>query len=116
MFWPTRAYERVRAVLGQHRFVVLTGPPEMGKTAIARMLALAKLTDGWEALECTRPDQVLEALPRCGQDHADETEGQARRRALMGPRGHRRPANDRARGARELGFTRNDVERVLADL
>jgi len=58
VFWPTRAYERARAALGQHRFVVLTGPPEMGKTAIARMLALAQLTDGWEAHECTSPAQV----------------------------------------------------------
>jgi hypothetical protein len=58
VFWPTRAYERARTVLGRHRFVVLTGPPEMGKTAIARMLALAQLTSGWEAHECTQPDQV----------------------------------------------------------
>ena len=58
VFWPTRAYERARAALGRHRFVVLTGPPEMGKTAIARMLALAQLTDGWEAYECTSPAQV----------------------------------------------------------
>jgi hypothetical protein len=64
VFWPTRAYERARAVLGRHGFVVLTGPPEMGKTAIARMLALAGLTDGWEAHECTRPDQVWRAFDR----------------------------------------------------
>ena len=62
VFWPTRAYERARAVLGRHRFVVLTGPPEMGKTAIARMIALARLTDGWEAHECTSPDQVWRAF------------------------------------------------------
>jgi hypothetical protein len=58
VFWPTRAYDRALAVLGRHRFVVLTGPPEMGKTAIARMLALAQLTDGWEAHECIDPDEV----------------------------------------------------------
>ncbi|MBV8218480.1 MAG: hypothetical protein JO325_08440, partial [Solirubrobacterales bacterium] len=58
VFWPTRAYSRARTVLGQHRFVVLTGPPEMGKTAIARMLALAQLTDGWEAHDCTSPAQI----------------------------------------------------------
>ncbi|MGN6870355.1 MAG: hypothetical protein ACTHMY_18350 [Solirubrobacteraceae bacterium] len=62
VFWPTRAYERAREVLRRHRFVVLTGPPEMGKTAIARMMALAQLTDGWEAHECTRPDQVWRAF------------------------------------------------------
>jgi hypothetical protein len=64
VFWPTRAYERARAVLGRHRFVVLTGPPEMGKTAIARMLALSQLTDGWDAHECTSPDQVWRVFDR----------------------------------------------------
>jgi hypothetical protein len=58
VFWPTRAYERARSVLGRHRFVVLTGPPEMGKTAIAQMLALAQLTCRWEAHECNDPEQV----------------------------------------------------------
>ena len=62
VFWPTRAYARARAVLARHRFVVLTGAPEMGKTAIARMLALAQLTDGWEAYDCNRPEQVWLAL------------------------------------------------------
>ena len=62
VFWPTRAYARARAVLRRHRFIVLTGPPEMGKTAIARMIALAQLTDGWEAHECTSPDQVWRAF------------------------------------------------------
>jgi hypothetical protein len=58
VFWPTRAYEHARAVLAQHRFVVLTGPPEMGKTAIAQMLALAQMTDGWDAHECNSPEQL----------------------------------------------------------
>jgi hypothetical protein len=62
VFSPTRAFDRARDVLARHRFVVLTGPPEMGKTAIARMVALAKLTDGWEAHECNRPDQVWSAF------------------------------------------------------
>ncbi|MGH2928881.1 MAG: hypothetical protein ACRDL8_11820, partial [Solirubrobacteraceae bacterium] len=62
VFWPTRAYDRARVVLARHRFVVLTGPPEMGKTAIARMIALAQLTDGWEAHECTSPEQVWRAF------------------------------------------------------
>jgi hypothetical protein len=64
VFWPTRAYERARAVLDRHRFVVLTGPPEMGKTAIARMVALAQITDGWEVHECTSPSQVWRAFDR----------------------------------------------------
>jgi ribosomal protein L12E/L44/L45/RPP1/RPP2 len=62
VFWPTRAYDRAFGVLGRHRFVVLTGPPEMGKTAIAQMLALALMTDGWEAHECNDPEQVWRAF------------------------------------------------------
>jgi conflict system STAND superfamily ATPase len=49
-------------VLAEHRFAVLTGPPEMGKTATARMVALAKLTAGWEAHECTTPEDVWAAF------------------------------------------------------
>jgi hypothetical protein len=64
VFVPTRAYARARTVLGRHRFVVLTGPPEMGKTAIAQMLALAALTDGWEAHDCSSPEDVWRALAR----------------------------------------------------
>lgn len=64
VFWATRAYQRARAVLAKHRFVVLTGPPEMGKTAIAQMVALAHLTDGWEAHECNDPDQVWPVFAR----------------------------------------------------
>ena len=62
MFVPTRAHQRALQVLRRHRFAVLTGPPEMGKTAIARMIALAQQTCGWEAYECTSPDAVFGAL------------------------------------------------------
>ncbi|MGH2860309.1 MAG: hypothetical protein ACRDLT_02245 [Solirubrobacteraceae bacterium] len=62
VFWPTRAYGRARVVLQRHGFVVLTGPPEMGKTAIAAMIALAQLSDGWEAHACTDPDEVHRAF------------------------------------------------------
>jgi Novel STAND NTPase 3 len=62
VFVPTTAYRRALAALAAHSFAVLTGPPEMGKTAIARIVALAQLTDGWEAHECITPEAVLEAL------------------------------------------------------
>ena len=62
VFVPTRAHRRALDVLAAHRFAVLTGPPEMGKTAIARMIALAKLTCGWQAHECTSPDGVWQAF------------------------------------------------------
>jgi hypothetical protein len=62
VFVPTRAYRRALGVLDAHRFAVLSGPPEMGKTAIARVIAVAQLTDGWEAHECTRPENIWEVF------------------------------------------------------
>jgi hypothetical protein len=59
VFVPTEAYARSLATLRRHAFAVLTGPPEMGKTAIARMLGLALLSDGWEVHECTRPEELF---------------------------------------------------------
>jgi hypothetical protein len=60
VFVPTPAWRQAVGVLQDHHFLVLTGPPEMGKTAIARMLGLARLSQGWEVHECTRPEQVFE--------------------------------------------------------
>lgn len=51
-FVPTSAYERTWSVLRNHHFAVLYGPPEMGKTAIAWMVALAQLSQGWESYLC----------------------------------------------------------------
>jgi hypothetical protein len=61
---------------------VLTGPPEMGETAVARMLALAQLTSGWEAHECTRPEQFWNAFDRDRAQVfvADDARGPARAR------------------------------------
>ena len=64
VFVPTRPYEHALRVLERHGFAVLTGPPEMGKTAIARMIGLALLTEGWELHECTRPDELWSRLAR----------------------------------------------------
>jgi hypothetical protein len=58
VFVPTPAWHQAVAILRAHNFLVLTGPPEMGKTAIARMLGLARLAEGWEVHECIRPEQV----------------------------------------------------------
>jgi conflict system STAND superfamily ATPase len=62
VFVPTRAYRVALDVLARHGFAVLTGPPEMGKTSIARMLSLAAMTQGWEVHECVRPEQVWESF------------------------------------------------------
>lgn len=58
VFVPTRAYATTVDVLNREHFAVLTGPPETGKTAIARVVGLAALTDGWEMHECIRPEQL----------------------------------------------------------
>ena len=64
VFVPTYAYAHTLRVLGRHGFAVLTGPPEMGKTATARMVALAAMTAGWEAHECVRPDELWAVFAR----------------------------------------------------
>jgi hypothetical protein len=62
VFVPTGAYDRALAALERNRFAVLTGPPEMGKTAIARTIGLAVLTEGWELHECVRPEEIWTRL------------------------------------------------------
>jgi hypothetical protein len=64
VFVPTPSWHQAVATLRAHHFLVLTGPPEMGKTAIARMLGRALLTQGWEVHECWRPEQVWARLDR----------------------------------------------------
>jgi hypothetical protein len=58
-FVQTANYHKAFQILKKHNFVVLDGPPEMGKTAIARVLSLAQLSLGWEALDCRTPDDLL---------------------------------------------------------
>ena len=88
VFVPTRAYWRALEGLRRHRFAVLTGPPEMGKTAIARMVGLAQMTAGWEAHECTDPDALWRALdPGRRQIFiADDAFGSTEYRAVAGER------------------------------
>jgi hypothetical protein len=64
VFVPTRAYRAALVVLERHNFAVLSGPPEMGKTAIARVLGLALQVEGWEVHECIRPEQIWQAFDR----------------------------------------------------
>jgi hypothetical protein len=64
VFVPTKTYAATLAVLAEHRFAALTGPPEMGKTAIARMIGLAALSGGWEMHECIRPDELWARFAR----------------------------------------------------
>jgi hypothetical protein len=59
VFVPTQAYHKAFSTLRKHNFVVLDGPPEMGKTAIGRIIALVQVLSGWEAVECRGPTDVL---------------------------------------------------------
>ncbi|NQT86321.1 hypothetical protein HQ560_06120 [bacterium] len=64
LFVPTQAYYEALAALKKHSFVVLDGPPEMGKTAIAHMLALIQLAEEWQAVDCRFPDDFFSAYDR----------------------------------------------------
>jgi hypothetical protein len=64
VFVPTYAYTHAIGTLSRHSFVVLTGPPEMGKTTIARIIGLAKLGEGWECYECLAPDDFFQMMDR----------------------------------------------------
>ena len=55
IFVATGAYHRTLQILQTHRFAVLDGPPEMGKSVIARMISLAQLLEGWQAIDCRSP-------------------------------------------------------------
>ncbi len=59
VFVPTQAYNKALRTLAEHSFVVLTGPPEMGKTTIARIIGLARLGEEWGCYECRRPDDFF---------------------------------------------------------
>lgn len=61
VFVPTSAYTKAWQVLRKNHFVVLEGPPEMGKTAIAWMIAMAQLSQGWQAIVCDAPEDFFQA-------------------------------------------------------
>lgn len=60
VFVPTEAYRAAWQRIRQYSFVVLSGPPEMGKSAIAKMIGLALAAEGWEYYECYHPVDVLQ--------------------------------------------------------
>jgi hypothetical protein len=64
VFVPTAPYSRALETLSAHKFAVLEGPPEMGKTAIARMIGLAYLARGWEIVECRTPEDFLKKFEK----------------------------------------------------
>ena len=60
VFVPTEAYKKALETLKKHKFVVIDGPPEVGKTAIALIIALVQVLDKWEAIYCKGPEDVLQ--------------------------------------------------------
>ncbi len=60
-FVPTTAYEKAWSALREHGFAVLCGPPEMGKTTIAWMVAVGQMSAGWEAHLCRHPADFFAA-------------------------------------------------------
>lgn len=62
VFVPTAAYNKALRALVEKHFAVLDGPPEMGKTAIAWVIALTQLAQGWECLACQGPDDFFQML------------------------------------------------------
>jgi hypothetical protein len=63
-FVPTRAYDNALSLLSRRNFTVLLGPPEMGKTAIARIVALTRHLLGWEVIDCRHPSDVYRMYER----------------------------------------------------
>lgn len=59
VFVPTSTYMQTWEVLRRRHFAVLEGPPEMGKSAIAWMIALSRIADQWEALFCESPSDFF---------------------------------------------------------
>jgi len=62
VFAPTSAYERAWKVLAKHHFVVLEGPPEVGKSAIAWMIGLSQVAVGWESIVCRTPETFFHSI------------------------------------------------------
>lgn len=63
-FVATATYFSAFETLSKYHFVVLDGPPEMGKTTIARMIGLAQMTVGWEVFECQTPQDIDRVFQR----------------------------------------------------
>jgi conflict system STAND superfamily ATPase len=60
VYVPSEAHQQVVRALLTHGFAVLTGPPEAGKTSIARMIALAQGTAGWQIVDTSRGPGVFD--------------------------------------------------------
>jgi hypothetical protein len=59
VFVQNAAYMRALTTLRKRHFIVLDGPPEVGKTMIAAAVALLHATDGYEVIDLRKPDDLF---------------------------------------------------------
>lgn len=64
VFVPTETYHQAIKTLSKFYFVILEGSPEMGKTAIGRMISLTQISQGWAAIEIREPTDFLREYSR----------------------------------------------------
>jgi hypothetical protein len=55
IFVPTNPHREALNRLKNYGFVLLAGPPEAGKTAIASMIAMQKVAEGWDFFDASCP-------------------------------------------------------------
>lgn len=58
-FVPTDAHLKALECLINYYFVVLAGPPEMGKTTIASVIGLQKAAEDWDFIDLTTPQEFF---------------------------------------------------------
>jgi len=61
VFDPTKAFDDAWEILDKHHFIVLEGPPEMVKTAIAWVIAAVMLAQKWQAIDCDKREDFFGA-------------------------------------------------------
>lgn len=59
VFANTDIYSKSIDVLNQYNFVILYGPPKMGKTMIGNALCFIKIREGFNVYEIVKPDDFL---------------------------------------------------------
>jgi len=62
VFVPTSAYIKTWDILRTHHFAVLEGPPEVGKSAVAWTVAISQLSRGWQAIDCSEPEDFFKSF------------------------------------------------------
>lgn len=59
LFVPTKAYINAIRILHETHFIVLEGPPEVGKTTLGQIILLEKATEGYESYELRKPEEFF---------------------------------------------------------